>query len=77
MILQPEDDSGTGKVVSGNFTVPTEYSNVTYWREPLPDIELELEDLKRGVESKSWRRSDFNEVPGLRVGILSGIMMTI
>ena len=34
-----------GQIHSGKFPAPDKYSNFTYWREPLPDIENELNML--------------------------------
>jgi len=40
------EDSKKVKVTSGNFHAPSEFSSFTYWREPLPDIETEILEVK-------------------------------
>ena len=44
------------RVQSGNFPEAQEYSSFTYWRNPLPDIELDLEAIK-GASSGSGAAS--------------------
>ena len=48
-------------MASGNFHAADAYSSFTYWREPLPDIEIDIEAVSDGTSSttaqsdnKSW-----------------------
>ena len=46
--LLDRQDKTDGKVVSGNFPLPDEYSPFTYWREPFPDISVDELDVFLG-----------------------------
>ncbi len=51
-LIENDEESGP-KVPTGNFPAPDSYSTFTYWREPLPDIEAEIELFNSPEEGKS------------------------
>ena len=44
-------------MASGNFHAADAYSSFTYWREPLPDIEIDVEGLS-GDSSPATTQSE-------------------
>ena len=40
-----------GKMASGNFHAADAYSSFTYWREPLADIEIDIEAISNSGSS--------------------------
>ena len=89
-LVQKDDPNGdtkvSSKVQSGNFYSPDQYSDCTYWKEPLPDIEIkELEEFKQLEESGRWRDKSFQQQIGngngrpssLTISLFSGIMLTL
>ena len=46
-----EDNQGSGKIQSGNFHGPEQFSTFTYWRDSLPNIDGEVEHLLKASSS--------------------------
>ncbi|CAH1773471.1 unnamed protein product [Owenia fusiformis] len=52
----PVHDTVDGPEPGQHFHAPKEYSTFTYWREPLPDIEIDLDVLKKDSKAKEEKK---------------------
>ncbi len=39
------------KVASGNFPAAEDYSSFTYWREPIPEITIDIDSILSGANT--------------------------
>ena len=51
-LVEDSTNSDLGKMHSGNFPNPDEFSTFTYWRDPLPEIEIDTSLLKTPAAPK-------------------------